>query len=177
MNRIKPCTGFGPEGGAKLFAESARSGVDIVKDDELLGNPHFNPLAARVAAYRRAADQVLAATGHRAIYCANITDSPERMIENGHRAQELGAGIVMVNAVNTGLGIVQALAEDKNFALPILTHYAGFGTLTESPCSGISSPLLRTQGMAAGQAPPAQSRRRRTTRQRLKPAVRHAVGM
>jgi 2,3-diketo-5-methylthiopentyl-1-phosphate enolase len=116
--------------------------VDIVKDDELLGNPHFNPLAARVAAYRRAADQVCEETGHRTIYCANITDSPDRMLENAHRAQDLGAGMVMVNAVNTGLGMVQALAADRDFRLPILTHYAGFGTLTESPCSGISSPLL-----------------------------------
>jgi 2,3-diketo-5-methylthiopentyl-1-phosphate enolase len=142
LNMIKPCTGFGPQEGASLFAESARGGVDIVKDDELLGNPSFNPLRERVAAYRRAADLVYAETGHQALYCANITDRPERMLENAHRAQELGAGMVMVNAVSTGLGLVQALAEDAQFNLPILTHYAGAGALTESPYSGISSPLL-----------------------------------
>jgi len=38
LNMIKPCTGFGPEVGAQFFAESARGGVDIIKDDELLGN-------------------------------------------------------------------------------------------------------------------------------------------
>ena len=142
LNMIKPCTGFSPQEGAGLFAESARSGVDIVKDDELLGNPAFNPLRERVGAYRRAADQVYAESGHRAVYCANITDRPERMLENAHRAEELGAGMVMVNAVSTGLGLVQALAEDTGFHLPILTHYAGAGALTESPNSGISSPLL-----------------------------------
>ena len=50
--------------------------------------------------------------------------------------------MVMVNAVSAGLGLVQALAEDSLFGLPILTHYAGAGALTESPYSGISSPLL-----------------------------------
>ena len=142
LNMIKPCTGFGPQEGAALFAESARGGVDIIKDDELLGNPFFNPLCERVAAYRRAADQVYEETGHRAVYCANITDRPDRIVENARRAQELGAGMVMVNAISTGLGMVQALAEDTNFHLPILSHYAGAGALTESPYSGISSPLL-----------------------------------
>ena len=142
LNMIKPCTGYGPQEGARLFAESARGGVDIIKDDELLGNPAFNPLQERVAAYRRAAEQDFEETGHRAIYCANITDRPDRMIENAHRAQELGAGMVMINAVSTGLGMVQALAEDKQFSLPILSHYAGAGALTENPFSGISSPLL-----------------------------------
>jgi 2,3-diketo-5-methylthiopentyl-1-phosphate enolase len=116
--------------------------VDIIKDDELLGNPSFNPLRERVAAYRRAADQVYGETGHRAVYCANITDRPDRIVENARRAQELGAGLVMLNAISVGLGMVQALAEDAQFTLPILTHYAGAGALTESPCSGISSPLL-----------------------------------
>ncbi len=63
-------------------------------------------------------------------------------MENARRAQELGAGMVMINAVATGLGVVQAVAEDPNFTLPILTHYAGAGSLTENLRAGISSPLL-----------------------------------
>jgi 2,3-diketo-5-methylthiopentyl-1-phosphate enolase len=141
LNMIKPCTGFSPQAGAELFAESARGGVDIIKDDELLGNPAFNPLRERVAAYGRAAVQVYETTGHRALYCANITDRPDRLLENAHRAQELGAGMVMVNAVSMGLGFVQALAEDPGFSLPSLTHYAGAGALTENPSAGIASPL------------------------------------
>jgi 2,3-diketo-5-methylthiopentyl-1-phosphate enolase len=142
LNMIKPCTGFNPEQGAAFFAEAARSGVDIIKDDELLGNPGFNPLHRRVEAYLRAAGQVYAETGHQAIYCANITDRPERILDNAHRAQELGAGMVMLNTISIGLGVLQALAEDSQFDLPILSHFAGSGSLTESPYTGISSPLL-----------------------------------
>lgn len=142
LNMIKPCTGFNPQEGASLFAAAARSGVDIIKDDELLGNPSFNSLSERVMAYCRAADQVYEETGHRAVYCANITDRPDRVIENAHRAQELGAGMVMVNAISLGLGVLQALAEDDSIRVPVLAHYAGAGAMTESPHSGISSPLL-----------------------------------
>jgi 2,3-diketo-5-methylthiopentyl-1-phosphate enolase len=142
LNMIKPCTGFGPEVGARFFAESARGGVDIIKDDELLGNTAFSPMLERVRAYTAAAEQVYQETGHRAVYCPNITDRPERMVENARRAQELGAGMVMINGVAAGLGMVQAVAEDPEVTVPILSHYAGTGALTENPRAGISSPLL-----------------------------------
>mgnify|MGYP001175225430 CR=1 FL=1 len=142
LNMIKPCTGFGPEAGASFFAESARGGVDIIKDDELLGNTSFSAMLDRVTAYRRAAQQVYEETGHRAAYCPNITDRPEKVVENARRARELGADMVMVNAVTAGLGVVQAVAEDPECGLPILTHYAGTGSMTENPRAGISSPLL-----------------------------------
>jgi 2,3-diketo-5-methylthiopentyl-1-phosphate enolase len=142
LNMIKPCTGFSPEVGAAFFAESARGGVDVIKDDELLGNASFSAMLDRVRAYTRAAQQAYEETGHRAAYCPNITDRPEKVVENARRAQELGAGMVMVNAVATGLGVVQAVAEDLRFTLPVLTHYAGAGSLTENPRAGISSPLL-----------------------------------
>ena len=142
LNMIKPCTGFSPEVGAVFFAESARGGVDVIKDDELLGNTAFSAMADRVVAYCRAADQVYQETGHRAVYCPNITDRPEKVVENALRAQELGAGMVMVNGISTGLGVIQAVAEESQVTIPILAHYAGTGSLVENPKAGISSPLL-----------------------------------
>jgi 2,3-diketo-5-methylthiopentyl-1-phosphate enolase len=142
LNMIKPCTGFGPEVGARLFAASARGGVDIIKDDELLGNTAFNPMLDRVTAYRHAAEQVFEETGHRAVYCPNVTDRPERVLDNARRAVELGARMVMINAIATGLGVVQAVAEDPAVSVPILSHYAGAGSLTENPRAGIAAPLL-----------------------------------
>jgi len=142
LNMIKPCTGFSPEVGATFFAESARGGVDVIKDDELLGNTSFNALLKRVAAYQRAAEQVFEETGHRAVYAANITDRPERIVENARRAQEVGAGMLMINGISVGLGILQAVAEESSITIPIICHYAGAGTLTESLHTGLASPLL-----------------------------------
>ncbi len=142
LNMIKPCTGFGPEAGAEFFAQSARGGVDIVKDDELLGNTSFSAMLERVRAYGRAREQVYQETGHRAAYCPNITDRPDRMAENARRAQELGADLVMINSVAAGLSAIQEIAEDARVELPILAHYAGAGTMVENPRAGIASPLL-----------------------------------
>ncbi len=142
LNMIKPCTGFGPEAGAEFFVQSARGGVDIVKDDELLGNTSFSAMLDRVQAYGRAREQVYQETGHRAAYCANITDRPHKLAENARRAQELGADMVMINSVAMGLSAIQEIAEDPSVDLPILAHYAGAGTMVENPRAGISSPLL-----------------------------------
>ena len=142
LNMIKPCTGYGPEVGAAFFAESARGGVDVIKDDELLGNSSFSAMLDRVTAYCLAAEQVYEETGHRAAYCPNITDRPEKVVENARRAQELGAGMVMINGISAGLGVIQAVAEEQDVTIPILAHYAGTGMLVENPRAGISSPLL-----------------------------------
>jgi 2,3-diketo-5-methylthiopentyl-1-phosphate enolase len=142
LNMIKPCTGFSPEVGAAFFAESARGGVDVIKDDELLGNTSFSAMLDRVTAYCRAAEEVYEETGHRAAYCPNITDRPEKIVENARRAEDLGAGMVMINGVAAGLGAIQAVAEDAEVQIPILSHYAGTGTLVENPRAGIASPLL-----------------------------------
>lgn len=42
-NMIKPCTGYTPEVGCQLFSRAVEGGVDIIKDDELIADPPFNP--------------------------------------------------------------------------------------------------------------------------------------
>ena len=50
LNMIKPCTGLTPEQGAAILYETALGGVDLIKDDELMGNPSFSPVVDRVKA-------------------------------------------------------------------------------------------------------------------------------
>ena len=50
-NMIKPCTGYTPDVGEKLFYEASAGGVDIIKDDELIGGDRvFNKIEDRVKA-------------------------------------------------------------------------------------------------------------------------------
>jgi 2,3-diketo-5-methylthiopentyl-1-phosphate enolase len=142
LNVIKPNTGFTPQTGAEMFAEAACGGADIIKDDELMGNPAFSRVWDRAHAYSTAARQVYEETGHRALVCINITDRPDRVLENGRRVVEAGADVVMINAVTSGLGMIQAIANDPAINVPILAHYASAASLTEGVSSGISSPLL-----------------------------------
>jgi 2,3-diketo-5-methylthiopentyl-1-phosphate enolase len=142
LNVLKPCTGFPSEAGAVWFDESARGGSDVIKDDELLSNPSFNQLLRRVELYHQAAQRVFRETGHRTLYCANITDRSDRIIENGRRAVELGADLLMVNAIATGLGTLQAVAADPGINVPVLAHFAVATAMTDAQQAGLSSALL-----------------------------------
>ncbi|SDS01701.1 2,3-diketo-5-methylthiopentyl-1-phosphate enolase [Paenibacillaceae bacterium GAS479] len=139
MNMIKPCTGLTPEAGAAIFRETALGGVDIIKDDELLGNPPFSPIEKRVKAYIQAAESAYGVTGQRTRYIVNITDSPERIADNARRAEEAGADAVMVNFAAAGYGAVRQAADAVN--IPVLGHYAAAGMFYEGAASGMSSPL------------------------------------
>ncbi len=142
LNVIKPCTGFPPQAAAPWFEESARAGSDVIKDDELLSNPSFNQLNERVKIFHEIAVRVYEETGRRPLYCANITDRSDRMVENARRAVELGADLVMVASISSGLGALQTVAGMEDCNVPILAHFAGFAMMTESQTSGICSPLL-----------------------------------
>ena len=142
LNMIKPCLGYTPDEGAKIFKEIASGGVDLIKDDELFADTSYSPVIERVKAYTRAAREAEEETGHLTMYCVNITDRQDKMIEHAHRAVEAGAGALLVNFVATGLGALQALAEDPAITIPLITHYASVGAMSESPYTGISTHLM-----------------------------------
>ena len=96
----------------------------------------------RVKYYTQAAVKAYEKTGFLTKYCVNITDSPEKIIENAQRAQEAGAGALMVNFVAAGISVLKTLSENKYISIPVFGHYASAGTMTESPYCGISSNLL-----------------------------------
>lgn len=139
LNMIKPCTGLTPKQGAKIFYETALGGIDLIKDDELLGNPEFSPVVERVKAYGDAARAVYEETGKDVVYVVNVTDSPERVLDNARRAVDAGARAVMVTYATIGYGMLQALAAEAG--VPILGHFAGSGMTFEGPASGMTSPL------------------------------------
>ena len=139
LNMIKPCTGFTPDVGAKIFYETALGGVDFIKDDELLGNPDFCPNVERVKAYQKASDAAYEKTGHRTVYICNITDRADRIVDNAKRCIDAGAKAIMVSYAAVGYSMVRTLAESVN--VPILGHYAGSGMFYEGVVSGFSSPF------------------------------------
>lgn len=139
LNMIKPCTGFSPETGAEIFYHTALGGVDIIKDDELLGNPSFNQLEKRVELYHKASKTAYEKTGKRTLYAANITADVGQIVRNARRARELGADLVMLNFAVLGYSAIQMVAE--NVELPIIGHYAASGMYYEGVGNGMSSTL------------------------------------
>lgn len=129
LNMIKPCTGFSPAEGAKLFYQAALGGVDLIKDDELLGNTGYNLVADRVAEYTKAAKRAAERTGKETLYLVNITDRPTRMKDNAKAAIQAGAKGCLVNFVFAGMDSLAEICEEFGDKLFIMAHYAGVGAM------------------------------------------------
>ena len=141
INMIKPCTGYPPDVGAAFVADSARGGVDLIKDDELLADPTFARAEDRARAYRRALDEVAEETGHRARYVANVTTRGAVQLDVARAAVGGGADALMVNALAIGPDGLQRVAEAR-LGVPILAHTAGIETFTTATAGGYGQALL-----------------------------------
>lgn len=139
MSMIKPCTGLTPEAGAEIFYKAAVGGIDIVKDDELLGNTAFSPVVERVKAYNKAADRVYEETGTRPLYIVNITGPACELIDRARQAIDAGARAVMASCAAVGYSAFHGLA--KVLDVPLMGHYASSGMFYEGMLSGMGSHL------------------------------------
>jgi len=111
---VKPSLGLAPAEVAATAAQLAAAGADLVKDDELLGDPEWCPLEARVRA--------VAAAGVN--YAANVTGPVDTLLARAERVVELGAGAVMINAFAQGLDSLRALRAAE-LGVPLFVHRVG----------------------------------------------------
>ncbi len=142
-NMIKPCTGWSPAEGAAMCYEVARGGVDVIKDDELLGaDEPFCYLEDRVKAIMPVLKKAYEETGENTLYAVNITDDVWRMKDHAKRAIEAGANALMINFYTVGFSAAQMIAQDPELNVPLLAHVDFSGAMFGSPYHGLSSPLL-----------------------------------
>jgi 2,3-diketo-5-methylthiopentyl-1-phosphate enolase len=141
LNMLKPCLGYSPRTGADLFYESGSGGIDLIKDDEVMGSTALSSVEGRVKAYLQAAKRIEEETGRAPAYIPNITDRPCRMRENARIAIACGAQAVMVNFVTAGLDALAELTSEFGESLCFLGHYAGVGVMN-APMQGISSAVM-----------------------------------
>ncbi|ATW24270.1 RuBisCO large subunit C-terminal-like domain-containing protein [Candidatus Formimonas warabiya] len=141
-NMIKPCTGLDAATTAQLAYESARGGVDIIKDDELVADAPHCKLLDRVKAVMEALKRADEEKGEKTLYAFNITDRTDKLKDNAYRAIEAGANCLMVNYFTIGLDAAHMLTEDMSINVPILAHSDFTGAVYESPWSGVSASLV-----------------------------------
>jgi ribulose 1,5-bisphosphate carboxylase large subunit-like protein len=130
---VKPSLGLSPAEVAATAAKLAAGGADLVKDDELLGNPEWCPLEERVRA--------VAAKGVN--YAANVTGPVESLLERARRAIKLGAGALMVNAFAQGLDSIRAL-RDAELGVPIFAHRVGAALWARNESYGVAPAVIAT---------------------------------
>lgn len=131
---VKPSLGLSPGEFATIAAKLAAGGADLVKDDELLGDPGWCPLEDRVRA-------VAATLSAGVQYAANVSGRVDSLVERAARAVELGAGAVMVNAFAQGLDAVRALREAE-LNVPIFAHRVGAALWARNRSIGIAPDVI-----------------------------------
>jgi ribulose-bisphosphate carboxylase large chain len=133
---VKPSVGLSPERSAGLAGDVAAAGLDFVKDDELIADPPYSPVTARIRLVTAALAEAAETTGRRAIYAPNVTSgSLDRMVEAAELAVEAGAGSVMVCVHAVGLAGVLALRRRE--LGPIHGHRAGWGLIGRGPGTAV----------------------------------------
>ncbi len=183
---MKPSLGLSPTESADVFRELALGGADAVKDDELLVSHPWSELTDRVRAHALAARQASEVSGRTTLFFANVTDRPDRMLDNARRAVDAGATGLMVDYLTTGISALSMLADEPGIDVPILAHLAFAGAHYASPQSGVSShvvlgklPRLAGADLVVYPSPYGSLRFARSKHLRLATALRapmHAIG-
>ena len=128
---VKPSLGLSPMEVANTAARLAAAGADLVKDDELLGDPDWCPLEERVRA--------VAAVGVN--HAANVTGPVDTLLERAKRVVELGAGAVMLNAFAQGLDVLRALRAAE-LGVPLFAHRVGAALWARQRAFGVASSVV-----------------------------------
>jgi len=135
---LKPL-GLAPRELARLAADCALGGIDLVKDDHGLADQRWAPFRERVLAV---ADQVARANragGGRTLYAPNLTGPVDRFEERLETLREVAVRVAMVAPALVGLDAVRALAERSGVAL--LAHPAFAGSYCGA-ATGLAPELL-----------------------------------
>jgi 2,3-diketo-5-methylthiopentyl-1-phosphate enolase len=138
---LKPAIGLTPMESAAVFYEAAIGGSDAVKDDEKVVSQPWSNFLDRVREHGRAATAAFEQTGHWTLYFVNITDRPDRLMDNAHAAVEAGASALLVNTWTVGISALSMLADDATIGVPIMSHLAFASAISGSPWSGMSPHL------------------------------------
>ncbi len=152
MAIFKPALGLSPEDHAAILKEVAYAGLDIIKDDEILGDLDIAPTLERLRACRQVIDEVKQKTGRTILYAVNVTGSADKLLEKARLLVREGANALLLNVLPYGFSVLQALAADADVNVPIFTHPALAGAFCAAPEHGIAYSVILGTFMAHGGA-------------------------
>ncbi|MCH4562927.1 ribulose-bisphosphate carboxylase large subunit family protein [Halomonas sp. EGI 63088] len=145
---IKPSVGLSPEETADLVRQLIEAGIDFIKDDELIADPPYSPLAERVPAVMRVIEEHAQRTGRKPMYAFNITGDIDEMRQRHDLVRAHGGTCVMASVNWIGMSSLVALR--RHAELPIHGHRNGWGLFYRHPQIGIDyrayQALLRLAG-------------------------------
>ncbi len=145
---IKPSVGLSPDATAALVRTLVEAGLDFIKDDELIANPSYSPLAQRVQAVMRVVNDHAERTGRKVMVAFNITGEIDEMLRHHDTVLQAGGDCIMVSLLSVGLSGVTHLR--RHSQLPIHGHRNGWGALTRHPWLGFDFRVMQKFWRLAG---------------------------
>ncbi len=151
MAIFKPALGLSADDHGAIFKEVAFAGLDIIKDDEILGDLDVAPTLERLKACHPVIEAVKQETGRTVLYAVNVTGSADKLLDKARLLVREGANALLVNVLSYGFSVLQALAADAEINVPIFTHPAFAGAMCAAPNYGMAySVVLGTLMAHAG---------------------------
>jgi ribulose-bisphosphate carboxylase large chain len=142
---IKPKEGLPTEEHIKIAKEVYRAGFDLVKDDENLTSPSFNPFDRRLVLMMK----VLKKMKTPKLYAFNITSPTHLLMRRAERAKNAGSKCIMVDIMVIGFDTVQSLR--RRFPDFIIHgHRAMHAVFTRDPDHGIAMLVLAKLARLSG---------------------------
>jgi len=145
---VKPNIGLSPTHFAEIAYQSWLGGLDIAKDDEMLGDVDWSTLVERSYTLGQARQRAEKETGERKVYLANITDEVDRLIELHDIAVSNGANALLVNALPVGLSAVRMLA--RHTKVPLIGHFPFIAAFSRMEKYGVHSRVMTKLQRLAG---------------------------
>lgn len=140
MAIFKPALGLSAEDHAGILEQVGMAGLDLIKDDEILGDLEVAPTLDRLRACSAALDRVADATGRRPLYALNLTASGGSLVERARILEDHGASAFLLNGLAYGWHAIEQVRDAVD--VPIFLHPAFAGAIAGSPDHGLSYRLL-----------------------------------
>ena len=138
---LKPL-GLSPEALAELAHSFARGGVDMVKDDQGLGDHAFSPFEERVQRCVASIRDASRSTGRTCLYFPHVIGTLEDIRNQAQFAKQAGADGILLSPGLMGYQALHDLSRHTSNALPIMSHPAFLGTYAMTPTQGIAPSVL-----------------------------------
>lgn len=138
MAIFKPALGLCADDYAAILKDVASGGLDIIKDDEIMGDLEVAPTLKRLETCRKVLDEVKQQTGRTILYAVNVTGSATKLIEKARLLVSVGANALLLNVLTYGFSVLDALAADPEINVPIFAHPALAGAMCAAPDYGMA---------------------------------------
>jgi 2,3-diketo-5-methylthiopentyl-1-phosphate enolase len=145
MAIFKPALGLSAADHAQILKQVAGAGLDIIKDDEILGNLDSAPTLERLKACLPVIEEAQQQQGRSLLYVINLTGKADQLLAQARQLVAAGANALLLNVLSYGFSVLEALSADPEISAPIFAHPALAGAWCGAPDHGFSySALLGT---------------------------------